>query len=68
MARAGDIVADTLAMIGEQLVRVFRCSSWTASRGVHPRTRRRSDLEGLPRLPGDALHLSERDDRARDPY
>ncbi len=36
-------------------------------RGAHSLEGRRPDLEGLQGLPGDALHLAERDGRARDP-
>ena len=35
--------------------------------GVHPLRARRPDLQGLPRLPGGAVHLPQRHGRARDP-
>ena len=36
-------------------------------RGLHPRARRRSDVEGLPRLSRGDLHLAEHDGGARHP-
>ena len=68
MARAGAVVAETLALVEERLepghldgrARPHR-------RRVHPLARRRPDLEGLQGLPGRDVHLAERDDRARHP-
>ena len=37
-----------------------RASSTRIAERVHPRARRRPDLQGLPRLPGGDLHLAER--------
>ena len=68
MARAGRVVAETLALIGEHIrPGVDDRRARRARRGVHPLAGRRPDLQGLPRLPGRDLHLAERHGRPRDP-
>ena len=68
MARAGEVVADTLALLGEH-ARPGRddAGARRARRRVHPLARRHADLQGLPRLPGLDLRLAERDGRPRHP-
>ena len=68
MARAGAVVADTLALIGERAQPGVTtqeldelADEFIRSRGGDP------DVQGLPRLPGVDLHLAERHGRPRDP-
>ena len=68
MARAGELVYETLQLVAEQLepgvtmLELDRIADeHIASKGGYP------DLEGLQGLPGRALHLAELDGRARDP-
>ena len=68
MARAGEVVADTLALLGEHArPGVTHAGARRARRRVHPLARRHPDLQGLPRLPGLDLRLAERDGRPRHP-
>ena len=68
MARAGEVVADTLALLGEHArPGVTHEGARRARRRVHPLARRHADLQGLPRLPGLDLRLAERDGRPRHP-
>ena len=68
MARAGELVAETIALLGEhaqpgittaELDRI--AEEFIREHGGVP------TVEGLPRLSGGDVHLAERDGRARDP-
>ena len=68
MARAGQVVADTLALLEEHIQPGITTGELDAlARGVHPVARRRTDVQGLPGLPGGDVPLAERHDRPRHP-
>ena len=68
MARAGRVVADTLALIGERSAPASRRSSSTAIAEEHIRSPgRRPDLQGLQGLSRRDLRLAERHGRPRHP-
>jgi hypothetical protein len=60
MARAGKVVAETLDMLERE------AKPGVTTADLH-RPGRRADVQGLPRLPGVHLRVSERDGRARHP-
>ena len=68
IARAGDVVAETIAHVGEQLEPGDHAARARPDRRrVHPRPRRHPDLAGLQGLPARDLHLRQRRRRPRDP-
>ena len=68
MGRAGRIVAETLALLGEAIQPGRHDGGARRGRGgVHPLAGRLADLQGLPRLSRIDLRLAERDGRPRHP-
>ena len=69
IARAGALVAETIAHVGERIEPGITTGELDRDRRpFHPLARGCLDLEGVPRrLPGRDLHLAERRGRARDP-
>ena len=68
MARAGAVVAETLALLEEQIQPgITTGRARRDRRGVHPLAGRRPDVQGLQGLPGGDLPLAERHGRPRHP-
>ena len=68
MARAGAVVAETLALLEEHIQPGITTGELDALAEEFIRSqRRRADLQGLQGLPGRDLPLAERDGRPRDP-
>ena len=68
MARAGRVVAETLALLGEHIRPGVTTAELDALAEEFIRSqRRRPDLQGLPRLPGRDLRVAERHGRPRHP-
>ena len=68
MARAGAVVAGTLALLEEHIQPGITTGELDAIAEEFIRSqRRRTDVQGLPRLSGRDVPLAERHGRPRDP-